>query len=153
MVEKKLAGGSCTALAISPGYLYGFTDRRAARGRKQRNKRGRKGRSKTRLAERRKEPVLFSGIYAGLRFITASPFFSPSVLCLRKIIKQLSALLVYRRHFISRTLSSFPVCRSGGKKLALSSFFDGFLPPSIQTCFLVYRSFPLPSTFISNSSA
>lgn len=111
--------------------LYGFTDRRVARARKERgNKIGEKHRRS------RKETELFSGKYAGSRFITASSFFKPcQVLRLRKIIKQLSdpsssrhagiALLLRRHFYLARTSPSLFLSLSNrGKKLTLSFFLD-----------------------------
>lgn len=94
--------------------LYGFTDRRVARTRKERgNKIGEVTGEKHR--RRGKETELFSGKYAGSRFITASSLFKPcQVLRLTKIIKQLSDLFSShhagiapsRRHFyLARTFS------------------------------------------------
>lgn len=116
--------------------LYGFTDRRVARTRKERgNKIGEVTGEKHR--RRGKETELFSGKYAGSRFITASSLFKPcQVLRLTKIIKQLSDLssshhagiAPSRRHFyLARTFSPLSLSLSPsncGKKLTLSFFLD-----------------------------
>lgn len=131
--------------------LYGFTDRRVARARKERgNKIGEKHR------RRRKETELFSGKYAGSRFITASSFFKPcQVLRLRKIIKQLSdpsssrhagIALLLAVIFISRALPppSFSLCLTVEKNWRyLSSSTTALYSDS------VCRSFRLSSTLIS----
>lgn len=75
------------------------------REKKERNKIG--GVTGERERRRRKETELFSGKYAGSRFITASSFFKPcQVLRLTKIIKQLSDPSSSHRTviFISRAL-------------------------------------------------
>lgn len=135
--------------------LYGFTDRRVARARKERgNKIGEVRGEKRR--RRRKETELFPGKYAGSRFITASSFFALSSSAFNENNKTTIRPLFVPPHrhrsfsppFLSRA-HFFPplfLCLAVEKKLTLSSFLSSDYGSLFR---LVFRSFRLSFTLIS----